>query len=122
MFKVLVTGARNWNKPGVIERELRKLVARHGDRHLFVIQGKAPGADQESEVICEKLNVHCAAVKALWNTRHNSAGPQRNRAMFDALQPDLVLAFHENLTESKGTKDMVGYARSKGAKVKVVKK
>lgn len=35
-------------------------------------------------------------------------------------QPDLVLAFHDNLSESKGTRDMVQRAKRAGVPVYLV--
>jgi hypothetical protein len=40
--------------------------------------------------------------------------------MLDTEQPDLVIAFHKNLAASKGTADMVKYARKKGVPVRLV--
>jgi hypothetical protein len=44
------------------------------------------------------------AMPADWANHGKAAGPIRNRKMLD-LKPDLVLAFHADLTNSKGTKD-----------------
>jgi hypothetical protein len=41
--------------------------------------------------------------------------------MLDEGKPDLVLAFHENIDESKGTRDMVHRARGAGVKVVIFK-
>lgn len=40
--------------------------------------------------------------------------------MFDEHHPDLVLAFHKNIAESKGTKHMMEYAKKKGCPVRLV--
>ena len=42
------------------------------------------------------------------------AGPIRNQQMIDECRPDLVIAFHENIIESKGTKDMVNRSMKAG--------
>jgi hypothetical protein len=120
VFKVLICGDRHWNNPGAIDRELKKLIKRHGP-NMIVIEGGAPGADQEAKKVANDHSIHVAEVKALWETRHRGAGPQRNQAMLE-LGPDLVLAFHPNLAHSKGTKDMVWRARKADVDVKVVKK
>lgn len=50
-----------------------------------------------------------------------SAGPIRNRKMIDEHEPDFVLAFHDDLEgESKGTKDCVAYAKSKGIRTYLI--
>jgi hypothetical protein len=121
MYKVLVCGDRNWVNPIPIERELRKLIRRHGANNLIIIEGKAPGADQLAGFWARSLNIHVVEVQALWDTRYRSAGPQRNDVML-ALGPDEVVAFHQHLPKSKGTKDMVKKSRNAGVKTRVVKK
>lgn len=44
---------------------------------------------------------------ALWDKHGRAAGPIRNTQMLDEGRPDLVLAFHRDLSESKGTRNMV---------------
>jgi beta-phosphoglucomutase-like phosphatase (HAD superfamily) len=67
----------------------------------------------------QERSVHVAEIKALWSTRRKGAGPQRNAAML-ALEPDEVIAFHEDIAASRGTADMVRRARKAGIKVRVV--
>lgn len=47
---------------------------------------------------------------AKWKEFGRAAGPIRNQQMLDEGKPELVLAFHDDLENSKGTKDMVGRA------------
>lgn len=56
-------------------------------------------------------------VEAAWHNYGKAAGPRRNRKMLDEYDPDLVVAFHDDLDASKGTKDMVDYATSQGVQV-----
>lgn len=55
-----------------------------------------------------------------WKRYGKAAGPIRNQQMIDEGKPDLVLAFHENINESRGTKDMVARARGIGIKVIII--
>jgi hypothetical protein len=48
------------------------------------------------------------------------AGPIRNQQMLDEGHPDLVIAFHDNMSESRGTRDMVGRAIKGGFSVRLV--
>ena len=48
-----------------------------------------------------------------WGRFGKGAGPRRNRIMLNE-SPRIVLAFHDNLKTSKGTKDMLKAATSKG--------
>lgn len=43
----------------------------------------------------------------------------RNKEMLEKGKPDLVVAFHENLEKSKGTKNMIMQAKAKGVPIKV---
>jgi YspA, cpYpsA-related SLOG family len=114
---VQVTGARQWDNEAIIEEDLKRLVARYGIARLLVVEGGAAGADTCARNVCKRLGVYSARVDALWDTYHRSAGPQRNEFMLVFFRPRLVLAYHWDLKQSKGTADMVERARRKGIKV-----
>lgn len=116
MRRYIVCGGREWGAKGPILRELKRLKRRHGD--FLIIEGGAPGADTLAKIVGQELDLHVCEVKALWSTRHRGAGPQRNQAMLE-LVPNGVLAFHEQISKSKGTKDMVSRARKAGVEVRV---
>jgi hypothetical protein len=116
--RVLMCGDRYWGRMSTIQKDVKALKARHGDK-LIIIQGGADGADTMAEIACQQESVHCAEVKALWSTRHISAGPQRNTAMLKGLMPDEVIAYHPNIGKGKGTKDMVKQAKDAGVPVRV---
>ena len=122
-YRVLICGARDWGSMSAIERTIKrlKIKAAKWNMELIIIEGGAPGADTMARIVGHKLDVHIAEVKALWDTRHRSAGPQRNTAML-MLDPHLVVAFHRDISKSKGTKDMVKQAEKAGIKVQVIKK
>jgi YspA, cpYpsA-related SLOG family len=119
MIKVLITGARSYENPVPIERAIARLVSRYGINRLLIITGGAPGVDTLAKHAAVSLGVHCAEIKALWDTHHRAAGPIRNAVML-SLQPDLVLAFHWSLDDSKGTLNCVQAARKAGIPVKVI--
>ena len=109
-MKILVTGDRNYTN---IERIHEVLSSYPQD--TILVHGGAKGADSIAHVIAEELGWPAPRVyKALWSKYGKAAGPIRNREMFDTEQPDRVLAFHDDYKNSKGTKDMVGYAGGKG--------
>ena len=58
------------------------------------------------------------ACPAEWDTFGKAAGPIRNGWMLK-MEPDLVLAFHNDIRQSKGTANMVSIARKKGIEVKI---
>lgn len=51
---------------------------------------------------------------AQWTTHGLAAGPIRNQQMLDAGHPTEVWAFHDRLTHSIGTRDMVNRAMKAG--------
>lgn len=55
-----------------------------------------------------------------WNRYGRAAGPIRNRQMLTEGKPDLVVAFHDDIESSKGTKDMVTIAEKAGVYVYVM--
>ena len=114
-MKVLVTGDRNWTNKKVILRELKKIKGLE-----LVIEGGARGADTLAAECAQELGVPVCIFPANWNYYHRAAGPIRNDWMLKYGQSDLVLAFHNDLDNSKGTKDMVSKAKAAGVKVKLI--
>lgn len=58
---------------------------------------------------------------AEWEKYGKSAGPIRNRQMLDE-NPDLVIAFHDDIESSKGTKDCIKEAEKRGIEVQLISK
>jgi hypothetical protein len=98
-YVVVVTGSRTGFDQRLIRERLESL-----PEGSVVIQGGYSGVDTQVRDLCERLKITCVEVPADWNTHHKAAGPIRNRKMLD-LDPDLVLAFHRHIENSKGTKD-----------------
>jgi hypothetical protein len=76
---------------------------------LCVVEGKAPGIDTISGFIANLRGIDYIEVPALWTSRGKPAGSARNRLMGSI--SDRVVAFHPNFNDSKGTKNMIEYAR-----------
>ncbi len=115
LYVVLICGDRNFHDvySKIVKREIGKLVKKHGTKNLVILEGGAPGVDTLAGLAATRANVHVAQVDALWNTRHNSAGPQRNKIMA-LLGPDEVIGVHMNFKESVGTKGMLDLAEKMG--------
>jgi hypothetical protein len=79
----------------------------------LIIHGAAKGADTIAGNIANKLGFQVVSVPAEWEKYGRAAGPIRNKIMLN-MEPDLVLAFHSDIENSKGTKNMVEIARKKG--------
>lgn len=117
MTIVLICGDRDWDNLEVMVREMEKL-----PKNCTIVHGAARGADTMAGLIAESLDMTVIAFPADWKCHGRAAGPIRNRKMFDSSDPDLVIAFHEDIETSRGTKDMVNYARKKGCPTRVVDK
>jgi hypothetical protein len=106
-----------------VELVLEGLLARN--KRLVVIEGQARGADTMAgdwaEEAVESLeDVDHWPFPADWEQFGKAAGPIRNRQMLTEGKPDVVIAFHDFIPNSKGTKDMVEIAKEAGVPTYVV--
>jgi len=79
-----------------------------------IIHGDCRGADRLAGQAAEQLGLTVRAYPAQWDSHGRAAGPIRNQQMIDEEHPDLVIAFHDDLTKSKGTRDMLQRAKRSG--------
>ena len=105
-LKLLVCGDRNWKDEETIYEWLYLFNESEDWLGITLIHGAAKGADSIAEKVARSFAWEVKPFPANWSELGKKAGPIRNRAML-AEKPDIVLAFHTNLKESKGTKDMV---------------
>ena len=112
-MKVLICGDRDWTDREAIREWLCKLQDWGYDA---VIEGGARGADTIAGEEARRMGMEVEVHPARWDLYGKGAGPIRNRAMLEE-KPDLVLAFHSDLTSSKGTANMVGLAKQAGITV-----
>jgi SLOG family YspA-like protein len=113
-MKVLVCGDRNWTDINKIRGRLKTL-----PKDAIVIHGAARGADTLGGVAAKELGFEIQTFPAEWGKHGRAAGPIRNRQMLDQ-KPDVVIAFHSNLAESRGTKDTVTEAKRRGIPVEII--
>ena len=114
-MRVLVCGSRDWQDAAAIKRELDRL------QPALIVSGGAPGADTLAAEYARAAHIELLEIPAKWKRFGRAAGPLRNAEMLRAGQPELVLAFHEDLPASRGTKDMVARAERAGIPVKLFK-
>jgi len=118
-MRLLICGDRNWDSLSIIYTAVCNILAiqwSNGNYEFTIIEGDAKGADRMGALVADKLGITCLPFPAHWNQWGIAAGPIRNRVMLSK-GPDLVLAFHDNISSSKGTKDMITLARRKGVPV-----
>ena len=107
--KVLICGDRNWAYPEAIRREI---LAHHLNPATdIIIEGGARGADTLAGIIAKVMGFTVQVFEA-------PAGPIRNQLMLDQ-QPDLIFAFHANIEQSKGTKNLITLAEKQGFRVEL---
>ncbi len=116
-MRVLVCGDRNWKDEAVIALQL----VQTQPRPTLIIHGAARGADTMAGEVAGWMGVPVLVFHADWDKHGKAAGLICNQQMLDEGKPDLVLAFHNDLDASKGTKDMVRRARKAGIPVFVYK-
>lgn len=125
---VLICGDRDWTDRARIRGVLWRLratfpeaVIRHGANGYdeagapSFTSGKPTvrGADMIAHEEARALGLAVDPRPADWKAHGKAAGPIRNAAMLAAEpRPFLVIAFHDNLFASKGTRDMVLKAES----------
>lgn len=107
-------GDRNWKNFA----RLANVLGDYDPKRTMFIEGGAAGADTMAGDVAKVRGAALAVVDANWNYYHRAAGPVRNRWMLD-MEPDEVLAFHNYLENSKGTKDMATVAKKSGVPVTV---
>lgn len=126
-MRILVCGDRHWGKKlwGISEDDTKwvfdqsqidflreKLDALNLENSFTVlIEGEAKGADTYGRLWAERSGVPVEAYPAEWNRYHHAAGPIRNKQMLEEGKPDLVVAFHNDIESSKGTKSMISLAK-----------
>jgi hypothetical protein len=111
---VLACGDRNWNDRAIVAHRFRRLPA-----GSVIIEGECRGLDLLAKEVATNFGLQVVPCPARWKDYGRMAGPVRNRKML-AMKPDLVLAFHDDLAKSKGTKDCVNEARRLNFYVEVV--
>ena len=88
--------------------------------NVAIVEGGCRGADLIAAKIAIELGITVHERPANWKKYGRRAGAIRNREMFDEFQPRSVLAFHDNIEQSKGTKDMIAYAKKNDCPVRLV--
>lgn len=125
MKAVIVTGDRHAEADGWWTCIATQLQISAGYDRLVVIHGAARGIDSIADQVCADYpSMAPIPMPAQWNLYGNKAGPIRNEQMLIVLMKlqnhgytVSVLAFHDQIGESKGTKHMVNTALKVGIEV-----
>jgi len=113
-MRVIFCGSRNWLNLYKIKERMRLL-----PEDTIIISGHCKGADMESEWAAKDLGYTCEVYPANWREYGRAAGVLRNQQMLDT-GVDLVIAFHPDISKSKGTLDMITRAAKAGVNVELI--
>ena len=115
-MKVIVCGSRDWSsdKDRVIRERLFDLPC-----NTIIVEGGCDGVDTMARNLALNMGFEVVTFWAAWKKYGLSAGPRRNIKMLDT-GPGLVIAFHNDLSKSKGTKHILGEARNRGIETEVI--
>lgn len=98
---VLVCGSRTYTNYSKVYECLKNMAV------SLVIAGGCRGADTLAIRAAKACGYPFREFPADWKKFGKAAGPLRNQRMLDEGKPDLIVAFHENLENSRGTKDLI---------------
>lgn len=107
-MKIIICGSRDWVRYELIDNTVFRLKQILAD-DLTIIEGEARGVDSMARISAKKYGIKVQQFPAKWTVFGKAAGPIRNREMLDQ-GPDMVIAFSNDIAESRGTKNMVNLA------------
>ncbi len=87
---------------------------------MIIIHGAANGADTIAGMAAKELGLEVMEFPAEWSKHGKRAGPIRNQQMLDEGRPNGVIAFHEDISRSKGTKHMIKIAKKNNIPVLIL--
>jgi hypothetical protein len=113
-LKVLMCGDR---ASGTIFDETIRMELSNLPKYSVVIHGGCKGVDVYAGRLAKELGLTVIVYEAEWDKYGKGAGPVRNKLMLTEESPDIVFAFHPDITYSKGTANMMMQARENGVEV-----
>jgi hypothetical protein len=130
---VLVSGDRHWTDYVFIYDVMRELQRLYG-KQLRIAQGLANGVDTLAAIAAVALGipligpdeveipnltrpavtpVNLRGWAAKWDDQGKAAGPIRNAVMLKESGASLIVAFHDHIASSRGTRNMLDLANKK---------
>lgn len=122
---IVVTGSR-YAQADVWEETIQTVLdgAAQLSTTCVLIHGDASGIDTIADAVGERMGLAVIPIPALWESYGNGAGPLRNTEMLTMLErlrkygyETRVLAFHDDVGESRGTKNCVKQALGRNFEV-----
>ena len=116
-MKIIIAGTRTFDNKQLLFNSMNAIIEKFDLHYFEVISGTAEGADKLGEEWGKEKHAIISRFPPDWNKHGKAAGPIRNSQMADVA--DMCVVFWDG--KSKGTKNMIETALSKGLFVKVVK-
>ena len=127
---ILVSGDRRWTHPDRLAQVLDQAVVEAGGSVRLLVGDCPTGADRHALRWARQRGIPVQVFPARWGQMategkpRRAAGPLRNLAMLDALDQApggrMIVAFHDDLGRSRGTRHLVRAARTRGYPVTLV--
>jgi hypothetical protein len=114
---IIICGDRHWSDSYTIDHYLASLPH---DGTVKIVEGDCVGADKIAGILAHRHGFEVIAEKAKWEKFGNYAGPLRNNAMVHMYEPELVVAFHNDIQNSRGTKNMITVAKLCGIPTRII--
>ena len=120
-MRLLICGSRVWSPKRhlIIKSIINGIKEVAEDEEFTVISGGARGPDSIAAETCEEFDIDFEEYPANWDAFGKRAGIIRNEQMLNT-GIDLVVAFSDDIENSRGTKHMCNIAWKKGVPVYVV--
>jgi hypothetical protein len=116
-MRVIYSGDRKWTDIQSVYDSLQWLIRNNVEKEtIVVIEGEAPGLDRMARQEAEELGLVVEKYPANWNKFGRAAGPIRNWQMLTT-GADVIMAFHSDIANSHGTKNMINVSIKKGVPV-----
>lgn len=111
-MRILCCGDRNWKAKRAVYFGIMYAINNNTKgavvaSDVTIIHGACRGADTLAGEVAIEEGMRILLYPAQWTKYGPAAGPIRNQQMLDEGKPDVVVAYHDDLLTSKGTKDMI---------------
>ena len=117
-YKAIIAGGRHFDDYNLVKERCDFFLSEKMKSHqVIIISGHASGADSLGERYASEHGLKTELHPADWKAHGKAAGPIRNKEMAEVA--DALIAFWDGA--SRGTKNMIDTAKSKGLKVVVIR-
>lgn len=108
--RIWLIGSRKWKDKRLVKKALSAFNYKTVD---FVLLGTSPGLEQLALSICRQLKFNVLLMPPNVTRDSYNATFFRNYTMFTLLKPSHVIAFHDDIDNSKSTAQVLKLARAK---------